>query len=90
MNFCLGFWIIDLQLGFGVLECLASAVILPIGSMALLFYRLQAFGNLSSLQVTLLVGAGCGILLFGLFAMRNVLLVREFLQHPSEPPKEES
>ncbi|MCF6445701.1 hypothetical protein [Nereida sp. MMG025] len=71
-----------LALPFGALECLGSAVLLPIGALALLFYRLQTFGSLASLQIYCLLGATVGILLFGLFAVRHVLGVCAVLAQP--------
>ena len=68
-----------LVLPLGVLECMSSAVLLPIGAMALLYFRLQTFGGLSLLQISCLLGAAMGIFLFGLFAMKNVLQVRSIL-----------
>jgi hypothetical protein len=76
-----------LVLPFGALECLGSAVLLPIGALALLFYRLQTFDSLTSLQVYCLLGAAIGICLFGLFAVKSVLLVREVLAQPELPLK---
>jgi hypothetical protein len=69
---------------------MASAIILPISSLALLHYRLQAFGNLSSLQVALLVGAACGVFLFGFFALRNILMVRMYLNRAHHDDAERS
>jgi len=65
---------------FGVVECFSSAMLLPIASMGLLYYRLQAFGSLSTLQVGCLIGAAIGVLIFGLLALRNVMAVRLLLQ----------
>ena len=72
-----------LVLPLGVLECMSSAVLLPIGAIALLYFRLQTFGGLSLLQISCLLGAAMGIFLFGLFAMKNVLQVRSILADPS-------
>jgi len=73
-------------LPFGVLECLSSAVILPLGSMGLLYYRLQSFGNLTTVQVLWLVGAGLGIIIFGLLTCRNIMMVRSILAEPEDLP----
>ena len=68
-----------LRLPYGVVECFSSAMLLPIISMGLLYFRLQAFGSLPTLQMICLVAAAVGIVGFGILSLRNVIVVRDSL-----------
>ena len=82
---------VTFHLPFGIMECFSSAILLPVASMGLLYFRLQAFGGLPMLQTACLAAAAIGIMVFGTVTLRNIMLVRQTIfvktDSPTAPPE---
>lgn len=72
------------HLPLGVMECFSSAMLLPITSMGLLYFRLRVFGSLSTPQMTCLAAAAIGIMIFGTLALRNIMSVRQTMSEKTD------
>ncbi|MEM9604038.1 MAG: hypothetical protein AAGA11_14320 [Pseudomonadota bacterium] len=64
----------------GAFESLVSAGALPALALGLLFLRLNAFGNLSALNITVLLGAGLGVTCASLLTFGNVSVLHSALE----------
>ncbi|WP_299812148.1 hypothetical protein [uncultured Roseibium sp.] len=64
----------------GLVELMFSAILLPLFAIALLFFRLREFGDLSQLQLLSLWLSIAGIVGFGVLTFRNIALVRKELE----------
>ena len=71
----------------GVLELLASATLLPLISITLLFVQLQQFGDLSALHKACMALASLGIAVFGSLAAVNINKISEQLSAQRTRPE---
>ena len=59
-----------------ILETIASAIILPVLSLGVLYWKLSQFGNVTVLSIFVISAASAGIGWLGILSVRNIGMVR--------------